>query len=183
MPSFARIPQYALDRVRDELFVEGDDAHDRLDDAFEDFEEQQPILASFVGQILSRPLSEPAMALGFFLSLSIWLAFEQAHGGDVQQISEDELISTRELVSLDETLRQGESLDPLETADVIGMEQPALVAFVHEHMETTLDLQSAKVTADEIQLIYRTVLVEILALSYAVLAPVGFPVSKAKVMA
>lgn len=183
VPSFARVPRHALDKVREELLVDGDDAHDRLDEAFEDFEEQQPIVASHVGQILSRPLSEPAMALGFFLSLSIWLAFEHTHGPAVQCVTADELYSTQELMSFDEGLRQEESQETLETADVIGMEQPALVEFVHQHMEATLDLRHADVTADELQLIYRTVLVEILALSYAVQAPLGFPVSKAEVLA
>lgn len=169
--------------MRQELIIEGEDAHDRLDEAFEDFEEEQPILASFVGQILSRPLSEPAMALGFFLSLSIWLAFEHTHGSAVQCISSEELHSTQELVSLDESLRVGESREPLETADIIGMEQPALVEFVHQHMEATLDMQGGDMTASELSLIYRTVLVEILALSYAVTAPMGFPVSKFEVLA
>lgn len=183
MPAFARIPRYALDKVREELLVDGEDAHDRLDEAFEDFEEQQPVVASHVGQILSRPLSEPAMALGFFLSLSIWLAFEHTHGAAVQCVTSEELHSTKELMSFDEGLRREESQESLETADVIGMEQPALVEFVHQHMEATLDLRHSEVTADEMQLIYRTVLVEILALSYAVQAPMGFPVSKSEVLA
>ncbi len=183
MPSYARIPGHALERVRRELVLEGDEAHDRLDEAFEDFEEEQPILASFVGQILSRPLSEPAMALGFFLSLSIWLAFDHTHGSAVQCVSAEELFSTQELVSLDESLRVGESREPLETADVIGMEQPVLVEFVHQHMEATLDLKGADISASELALIYRTVLVEILSLSYAVAAPVGFPVSKFEALA
>lgn len=183
MPSFARIPRYALDKVREEILIDGEDAHDRLDEAFEDFEEQQPVVASHVGQLLSRPLSEPAMALGFFLSLSIWLAFEHTHGAAVQCVTSEELHSTQELMTFDESLRAGEAQEPLDTADVIGMEQPALVEFVHEHMGATLDLRNPKVTPEEIQLIYRTVLIEILALSYAVQAPRGFPVSKAEVLA
>lgn len=169
--------------MREEILVDGEDAHDRLDEAFEDFEEQQPVVASHVGQLLSRPLSEPAMALGFFLSLSIWLAFEHTHGAAVQCVTSEELHSTEELMSFDEGLRLEEANESLETADVIGMEQPALVEFVHEHMAATLDLRNSKVTPDEIQLIYRTVLIEILALSYAVQAPHGFPVSKAEVLA
>ncbi len=183
MPSYARVPSHALEHVRRQLVLEGDEAHDRLDEAFEDFEEEQPILASLVGQILSRPLSEPAMALGFFLSVSIWLAFDHTHGSAVQCVGAEELYSTQELVSLDESLRVGESQEPLETADVISMEQPALVEFVHEHMEATLDMRDTDITASELSLIYRTVLVEILALSYAVAAPVGFPVSKFEVLA
>lgn len=183
VPSFARIPRYALDQVREELFVQGDDAHERLDDAFEDFEEQQPALASHVGQILSRPLGEATMALGFFLSLSIWLAFDRVHGAAVQVVTEGELHSTRELMSLDEALRMAEPQEALETVDVIGMEQPALIEFIHQHLEATLDIRHTAIDANELQLIYRTILVEVLALSYAVQTPSGFPVSKAEALA
>jgi hypothetical protein len=63
------------------------------------------------------------------------------------------------------------------------MEQPALVEFVHEHVNATLDFREGAVEADELQLVYRMVLVEVLALSYAVKTPAGFPVSKAEVLA
>jgi hypothetical protein len=80
-------------------------------------------------------------------------------------------------------LREAEPKEPLETDDVIAMEQPALVEFVHEHIEATLDMRGTAVDAEELQLIYRMVLVEMLALSYAIKTPTGFPVSKAEALA
>jgi len=157
--------------------------HDGLDDAFEEFEEQQPVLASYVGQILSRSTSEATIALGFFLSLSIWLAFSRTHGTAVQTVAEEDLHSTLEHFTLDENLRMGEPQASLETVDVIAMEQPALVEFVHEHMDATLELKNSSVNPEELQQIYRNALVEILALSYAVRAPEGTVVSNAEVLA
>jgi hypothetical protein len=183
VPSFARIPHYALEHVRKELLGGGVGVHDGLDDAFKDFEEQQPVLASYVGQILSRSRNEATIALGFFLSLSIWLAFSRTHGAAVQMVAEEDLHSTLEHFILDENLRMDEPQDPLETVDVIAMEQPALVEFVHEHMDATLELKHTVVNPEELQLIYRNVLVEILALSYAVRAPLGTTVSNSEVLA
>jgi hypothetical protein len=183
VPSFARIPHYALEHVRKELLGGGVGVHDGLDDAFKEFEEQQPVLASYVGQILSRSRNEATIALGFFLSLSIWLAFSRTHGAAVQMVAEEDLHSTLEHFILDENLRMDEPQDPLETVDVIAMEQPALVEFVHEHMDATLELKHTVVNPEELQLIYRNVLVEILALSYAVRAPLGTTVSNSEVLA
>jgi hypothetical protein len=183
VPSFARIPKHALEQVRHELLIEGKAAHQHLDRAFERFEESQPALSRHVGDILGRPLGEATTALGFFLSLAVWMAFDRCHGSSLNSISTDELRSTRELVSLDENLRESEPTEPLETDDVIAMEQPALVQFVHEHIEATLDLRGKAVDADELQMIYRMVLIEMLALSYAIKTPTGFPVSKAEALA
>lgn len=158
-------------------------SHDGLDEAFKEFEEQQPILASYVGQILSRSRNEATIALGFFLSLSIWLAFSRTHGAAVQQVTGEDLHSTLEHFALDENLRMDEPQDSLETVDVIAMEQPALVEFVHEHMDATLELKHTSVNPEELQVVYRNVLVEILALSYAVRAPLGATVSNAEVLA
>src|SRR5690606_22666625 len=114
------------EQVRKGLLDGGMGTHDGLDDAFEEFEEQQPVLASYVGQILSRSTSEATIALGFFLSLSIWLAFSRTHGTAVQTVAEEDLHSTLEHFTLDENLRMGEPQASLETVDVIAMEQPAL---------------------------------------------------------
>jgi hypothetical protein len=128
-------------------------------------------------------LGEATLALGFFLSLAVWMSFDRCHGVSLKSVSVEEFASTSQLVSLDEDLREAEPNEPLETDDVIAMEQPALVEFVHEHMEATLDMRAESVDADELQLVYRMVLIEMLALSYAVRAPAGFPVSKAEVLA
>jgi hypothetical protein len=183
VPSFAKIPRFALERVRQDLLLEGHDAHKHLDDEFERFEDRQPAISEHVADILGRSLGEATTALGFFLSLAVWMAFDRCHGQALREVSFDELRSTRELVSLDEDLREAEPSEPLDTDDVISMEQPALVDFVHEHMEATLDMRGQSVDANELSLIYRMVLIEMLALSYAVKTPTGFPVSKAEALA
>lgn len=181
--SFARIDAHTLDSVRGLLLTDEGEAEDVLDEAFERFEDSQPALAHKLGDVLGRPLGETALALGYFLSLSVWLAFDRLHGRSLNQVTEEELEATCELLALDESLRQGDPNEQLETDDVVAMEQPALVRFVHEHLEATLDLHGDSVDVSELQQIYRAVLEEILALSYAVRTPMGFPVTKAEVLA
>ena len=178
VPSFARIHSGAVDRVRNELTLESSDSQDRLDQAYEDFADTQPALADHVGSILGRSLGDATLALGYFLSLSIWMAFDRYQGSALRQISEAELKATRQLFALDESIRESEPNEVLETDDVVSMEQPALVAFVHEHVQATLNAEGSRVDADELRLIYRMVLIEILALSYAVEAPIGFPLAR-----
>jgi hypothetical protein len=169
--------------VRDGLADDDDEARSQLDDAFERFERVQPSLAAHVAEELGRPLDETALALGYFLVLAIWLGFEKAHGPHMDEVSEEQLQGTDELVKLDEELRKADPAEAVDTDDVIAMEQPALLEFVHEHVDATLEAHADEVDVDDVHAVYRLVLVEILALSYAVQQPAGFPVAKTELLA
>ncbi|MBK7586039.1 MAG: hypothetical protein IPI67_38370 [Myxococcales bacterium] len=183
VPSYARVPTHALESVRESLAEDDDRAREQLDAAFERFERSQPALAARVAETLGKPLDETALALGYFLALAVWLAFEKIHGEYVSEIREDEIQATEELLSLDEELRRADPAEALDSDDVIGMEQPHLVEFVHEHVDATLEAHADEVDVDDVHLVYRTVLIEILALSYAVQRPSGYPVAKTELLA
>lgn len=173
----------ALEAVRDELADDDEEARAQLDDAFERFERAQPSLAAYVAETLGRPLDETALALGYFLALTVWLAFDRAHSSHMNEVTEEELVATEELLTLDEELRRADPAESLDSDDVISMEQPHVVAFVHEHIDGTLDAHAEEIDVDDVHSVYRVVLVEILALSYAVRRPDGFPVSKTELLA
>jgi hypothetical protein len=183
VPPYARVPSFALDAVREGLADDDDEARQQLDEAFERFERTQPSLASHVAEMLGRPLDETALALGYFLALAVWLAFEQVHGEHIDQVTQDELGATDELLSLDEDLRRADPAEALDSDDVIAMEQPDLLEFVHEHVDATLEAHAEDIDVDDVHAVYRLVLVEILALSYAVQRPGGYPVAKIELMA
>lgn len=183
VPSYARVPTHALDAVRESLADDDDAAREQLDAAFERFERLQPALAARVAETLSKPLDETALGLGYFLALAVWLAFEKVHDDHVAEIREDELLATDELLTLDEELRRADPAEALDSDDVIGMEQPDLVEFVHEHVDATLEANADEVDVDDVHQIYRAVLIEILALSYAVQRPSGYPVAKSELLA
>ncbi|MBI3202875.1 MAG: hypothetical protein IT377_21955 [Polyangiaceae bacterium] len=183
VPSYAKVPTHALDAVRESLADDDDAAREQLDAAFERFERLQPALAARVAETLSKPLDETALGLGYFLALAVWLAFERVHGEHVSEIREDELLATDELLTLDEELRRADPAEALDSDDVIGMEQPDLVEFVHEHVDATLEANADEVDVDDVHQVYRAVLIEILALSYAVQRPSGYPVAKTELLA
>jgi hypothetical protein len=183
VPPYARVPAHALDAVRDSLAEDDEEARAQLDEAFERFERTQGALAAHVAETLSQPLDETALALGYFLALAVWLAFEQVHGGHIDEVQEEELGATEELLSLDEELRRSDPAEALDSDDVIAMEQPYLLDFVHEHIDATLEAHADEIDVDDVHSVYRTVLVEILALSYAVRRPSGYPVAKTELLA
>ena len=184
VPSYARIPTHALDALRAQL-SESDDAATRqqLDEAFGRYEQRQPALAAHLAATLARPLDETALGLGYFLAIAVWLGFEQVHGNHVTEVGEQELTATRELLELDEQLRRSDPSDVLETDDVVAMEQPELLEFVHDHVDITLENHAEDIDVDDVHEVYRAVLTEILALSYAVERPAGFPVARSELLA
>jgi hypothetical protein len=183
VPPYARVPAFALDAVREGLADDDDEARQQLDEAFERFERTQPTLAAHIAEMLGRPLDETALALGYFLALAVWLAFEQVHGEHIDQVTDAELVATDELLSLDEDLRRADPAEALDSDDVIAMEQPDLLEFVHEHVDATLEAHAEDIDVDDVHAVYRLVLVEILALSYAVQRPHGYPVAKTELLA
>ncbi len=183
VPPYARVSSHALDAVRESLSEDDDAARQQLDDAFERFERTQPALAGRIADVLGKPLDETALALGYFLSLAVWLAFEHSHADHVGEIKEEELRATEELLSLDEELRRRDPAEALDSDDVIAMEQPHLLEFVHEHVDATLEAHADEVDVDDVHQVYRVVLIEILALSYAVERPSGYPVAKTELLA
>ncbi len=183
VPSYARIPTHALDALRDGLSDDDEETRQRLDAAFERFERRQPALSAYIGENLGRPLDETAVGLGYFLALVVWLSFEQVHGEHVHEVDGQELEATRELIMLDEQLRKGDPSDALETDDVVAMEQPELMGFVHEHIDVALENHADEIDVDDVHEVYRMLLVEVLALSYGVDRPAGFPVAKSELLA
>jgi hypothetical protein len=174
VPLYAQVPQRALADVEERLAEDGDDARERLDQAFARFEETQPALAERVSHALSGPLDETALALGYFLTLAIWLAFDAVFPGAMEEVSETALTGVEESLQLDEQIRLSDPAEAVDSDDVVAMEQPEVLAFVHEHLDAALEANANTVDVDDVHAIYRVVLIEVLALSYAVRAPANW---------
>jgi hypothetical protein len=157
-----------------------DDADDDLDAAFHRFEATQPHLASHVGDALAKPLDETALALGYFLSIAIWLAFDRTFGERLRRVDDEAWRATEASLALEEELRASDEKEPFDLDDVVAMEQPSVLAFVHEHIEAALDpatregeAREAEVDVDDVASVYRAILVLTLALSHAVAPEAG----------
>ncbi|WP_437776637.1 hypothetical protein WMF18_31035 [Sorangium sp. So ce315] len=171
VPSYAQVPARVLSEIEDQLAEDDDDSRKQLDDAFTRFEQTQPALADRISAVLSGPLDETALALGYFLTLAIWLAFDELFGQDLEEVTETALTGVEESLILDEQIRLHDPAEAVDSDDVIAMEQPDVLAFVQEHLDAALEANAHEVDVDDVHAIYRVVLIEVLALSYAVRPP------------
>jgi hypothetical protein len=164
----------ALSEVEEQLAEDDEEARQRLDEAFGRFEQTQPSLSDRIAQVLGAPLDETALALGYFLTLAVWLAFDNVFGDDLQEVTSVALTGVEESLKLDEQLRMADPAEAVDSDDVIAMEQPDVLSFVHEHIDAALEANASEVDVDDVHEIYRIVLIEILALSYAVRPPANW---------
>lgn len=178
VPAYAKVASTALERVESELAEENPESQQVLEQAFARFEETQPALSSRIAAILGRPLDETALALGYFLSLAVWMAFERMFAERLGEVKDDDIDATAEAVDLDEELRKNAPDEAVDTDDVVAMEQPDVLEFVRDHIDVALETQDDKSAVDDVDRIYRMLLVEVLALSGAVKPPDQFPAAR-----
>jgi hypothetical protein len=179
VPRFAVVDAETLAQIERRLADDSAVAGAELDRAFARFESTQPHLADALSNVLSRPLDETALALGYFLSIAIWLAFEETFGTRrLREVSGDALKATEEAIELEQELRASHSEEPLDLDDVVSIEQPSVFAFVHEHVDAALDLdardaespgETRDVDVDDVHAVYRAIVLVTLCLSHAVL--------------
>lgn len=179
VPRFAVVDASMLEQIERELAEDSSRATDELDAAFSRFESTQPQLADSLSQVLSKPLDDTALALGYFLTIATWLAFERTFGTTrLREVSQDALGATEEAIKLEEELRATHGDQPFDLDDVVSIEQPNLLAFVHDHVDAALDPstrdrdasgQQRDVDVDDVHAIYRAVVLLALCLSHAVL--------------
>ena len=183
VPRYAVVERATLEKIERELAEDSPRARDELDGAFGRFESTQPVLADTISQVLARPLDETALALGYFLSIAIWLAFERTFGTQrLREVSTDALKATEEAIELEEELRAAHGDEPLDLDDVVSIEQPDVLAFVHEHVDAALDpttragsgeataapTEQRDVDVDDVHAVYRATVLLTLCLSHAV---------------
>lgn len=176
VPGYAVVDRDVLDAVEDDLADSGLSSKSDLDDAFGRFEQTQPALAARAATVLARPLDETALALGYFLTIAVWMAFERAFGARLEEVTEEAAIAAEKALELEEELRASHGDEPLELEDVMAIEQPGVLAFVNEHVEAALeptDAEPREVDVDDVHAVYRSVLVLTLALSHAVVPRAG----------
>ncbi|MBK6517104.1 MAG: hypothetical protein IPM79_20360 [Polyangiaceae bacterium] len=174
VPAYAKVPEGVLSRLEDDLSADVDDvedASDLMNEALERFERDQPILADHMSERVGRYKKEPVVGVGYFLMIAVYLAFERAFPGEIDAIDETSLKSVEEALALDEEIRRVDPAEVVESDDVVAMEQPHVLRYVQDHVAAALETHADELDVDEVHAIYRAVLVETLALSYAVKAP------------
>ncbi len=173
VPRYAVVERATLERIEQRLADDSSRGREELDGAFARIESTQPHVADAISQVLSRPLDETALALGYFLSISIWLSFEQTFGEQrLREVSADALQATAAAIALEEELRASRGDEPFDLDDVVSVEQPNVLAFVHEHVDAALTTQEdgggREVDVDDVHHVYRATILLTLCLSHAV---------------
>lgn len=174
---------HVLAQIEGDLAEDDELSREALDRAFSRFEDTQPALAKRVANALGRPIDETALALGYFLTLAVWLAFERAFEGRLIEVESDELDAAEQSLALDEELRRVDPAEAVDSDDVVAMEQPHLLSFVHEHVDTALEAHAGDVDVDDVHSVYRVVLIEVLALSQSVRPPEHYVLPKSEFLA
>jgi hypothetical protein len=193
VPRYAVVDTSTLEPIARELADDSSAVREDLDEAFARFESTQPQLAEALSRVLTRPLDETALALGYFLTIAIWLAFERTFGVvRLREVSQDALGATDEAIKLEEELRAAHGDEPFDLDDVVAIEQPSLIAFVHEHVDAALDPSGRprddlagprEVDIDDVHMVYRSILLLTLCLSHAVLPVDGASRNSRELMA
>jgi hypothetical protein len=176
IPRHARVPQSVVAAACGKLATLDARAERLVREGHERFSVEQPAVARYLIERLPPSLDGVALALGRMLSVAVFLAFEALPTGVLRAVSADTVASADVSLGADEELRRADPMDALETEDIVAIEQPALVAFVNQHVGLTLQKHAETVDVDHVAVVFRAILVEILALSHAVSPLEGFSI-------
>ncbi len=172
-PSYATVPAHALELVESSLDHDAQDLQETLDRGHRQMERQQSHLSEWLAEQISDCDDELAQSLGYFLGVTVFLAFFEAFSKRLSSVSPDALKMVLKTFDIDEELRAADPNNGLGSDDVIGLSQPVLVEYVQHHMGEALEQAGEHVNTQGFDDIYRAVLVQIIALSYAVQSPEG----------
>lgn len=176
VPPHALVSRDAVDSVEAEL-EDADDLETRIAQSFRELDTAQPSLSKFLRAELDGVTDDTASALGQFLGVAVHRAFVEAFGARLRPVDENSLHSTRATFEWDEELRRGAADEMLESDDLVAIGQPHVMAFVREQLDAALepdeDGDAPDVDLDAVSAVYRTILIEILALGQAVTPPRG----------
>ena len=172
VPTFARIEGDMLAAV-EEMFGDDDELQQELDQAFAVFERKQPAVADFLAGQLAETEDELLQSLGYYLAIAIFIAFDETFPTRLNEVSMDALAFYDATLQADEDYRASLEDSSIDTDDVVAMTQPSLVEFLQHHITEAVDQAEGEVDMDELEIIYRAILVQIVALSHGVRSPEG----------
>jgi hypothetical protein len=173
VPRWAVVDEHAVEAVEDALGDEGDELQAALDGAYRDMDRLQPTLAQYLAEQIADQRDDLAQSVGYFLSITVHMAFREAFPTRLGTIDEPALGMAIATLDADEELRKDDPSEAMESDDVVAMTQPALLQFVQHHLEQALEQAGEQPDLAAFDQVYRAVLVEVVALSHAVAPPEG----------
>lgn len=173
VPPWAVVDERSVGMVEEELDGDEDELQEALDSGYRDLDRLQPILASYLAEEVAMREDELAQSVGYFLVVTVFRAFQEAFPTRLGEVDDDGLTAALTALETDEELRASDPSEGLDSDDVIAMGQPTLIEFVQHHMHEALEQAGDEANLEELDRIYRAVLIEIIALTHAVASPLG----------
>ena len=174
VPRYARLPESSVRSLEATFGAADARARELARASFERLTAQQPALTEYLAHELSDSLDDTALALGHMLAVAVFVGFEGFAGRALRSLSRESVAAAQLSLAADEEMRRSDPRDALDSEDIVAIDQPALLAFVNEHIERTVEQHAHDVDVDDLDVVFRAILVEILALSHAVAPPPGY---------
>lgn len=173
VPRYAVVDEFALDTLEDALGEEEDDLQRALDDGYRAMDRLQPDLAAWIASQVSSRDDELAQSVGYFLAVTVYLAFREAFPTRLGPVDASSLALAVDTLDTDVELRANDPTEVMESDDIVAMGQPALVSYVQHHFDEAIAQSEPDADLRAFDTVYRAILVEVIALSHAVRSPDG----------
>ncbi len=183
VPPYAHISLDTIEQVEASFGDDEPSCEAQMKLTYAEFERRQPALSKQILSSLQRVNDETATAIGYFLALIVFGSFQSSFGVRLRQVSSEEFRAAVESFKLDEALRRDDPDEPVDTDDVISMEQPNLVAFIREHVDLAMEVESVHANMEAVDKVYRVLLLQVLVLSHAVHPPEHAPTRSSELQA
>ncbi|MBC7171455.1 MAG: hypothetical protein H5U40_03465 [Polyangiaceae bacterium] len=172
VPTYAVVDAHFIETIESTLDDDGE-LQERLDVGYRELDRRQPTLSGWLSAELSSGRDEIVQSLGYFLIITVFMAFREAFPKRLREIDEGALHMAIDTLAVDEELRANDPTEILESDDIIAMGQPSMISFVQHHVNEAIEQSEGELNLEELDRIYRAVLVQVIALSHAVASPSG----------
>jgi hypothetical protein len=173
VPRHAVVDEVAIQGVEEQLGEEGDDLQDALDATYREMDRKQVALAQYLSEQVSSRSDDLAQSLGYFLVVTVYMAFREAFPTRLDEVDEISLKLAMDTLAADEELRANDPAEVMDSDDVVAMGQPVLLRFVQHHFDQALAQAGDEADLEAFDHIYHAVLIEVIALSHSVRSPEG----------
>jgi len=173
VPRHAVVDDVAIQAVEEQLGDEGDELQQTLDGTYREMDRKQPAIAQWLAEQVSGRNDDLAQSLGYFLVVTVYMAFREAFPTRLDEVDETNLKLAIDMLAADEELRANDPTELMESDDIVAMGQPVLLHFVQHHLDQALTQGGEDPDLEAFDHIYRAILVEVIALSHAVRSPDG----------
>ncbi len=173
VPKYAIVDEAAVEAVEQGLDDQEEQLQEALDAGYRLLDRKQPILAKWLAEEVSHQKDELAQSLGYFLAVTVFQAFHEAFPARLGAVDERALQIALETLEADEEIRAADPIEVLDSDDVVAMGQPVVLSYVQHHIGEALEQAGEEANLEDLNRIYRAILVEVIALSHAVGPPSG----------